>query len=619
MEKELLEQIQERVDEDEEQQDLFAAYDDMDNMRWEPPEGWRKKDWMRIRISSEAHDALKQTANIFDTHNPKWNVMPRSEADADAAEELETWLEYHATKANMIGEVAPFRKAMHNSAKFNRVIMHVDYLPYWLPKDKNKWSKEQKFNSVNGPFCFESLDPRNVYYEMGKYGLRWVAVVANVDGQELINKWKIYENDSEEGKQIKNGLAKLKSKMEDDDEIDFISVDCTSFDKRFCIAIPTQKDNIDDLKEFDFDTGDYIVILDGENKLDFIPYAVATGDSDALLHSAHVGKFWENQNITDTVLDSSKLRMAFIPPIIHTSTIGDKDLDVNWNGDIDSFENRQGESTQVTNLPAIDPALMQLSQINSQRLAKSVGIQNVGMQDIAGNVQFSTVQAQIQLQLTALQPYKRTTEKALSQVAILMLRWIKKAETTEYGYRTKNRVKKEGQYVGEMITVAADELEPDDLIIQCNLLSNSPTDKQSQINMYTTLKQAGAEISWGELLEDIGLGNPAQLRQAFLDEQLSSLALKQFADEQALMLQLKGQEATMQMQMQQQQAQMQAQQAAQQPSPEEQQAMAQAGGANPSQQDPNMPQGDMNNPGAGGQPPMMGAPGMTRNNVRGAG
>jgi len=47
--------------------------------------------------------------------------------------------------------------------------------------------------------------------------------------------------------------------------------------------------------------------------------------------------------------------------------------------------------------------------------------------------------------------------------------------------------------------------------------------------------------------------------------------------------------------------------------------MAQAGGANPSQQDPNMPQGDMNNPGAGGQPPMMGAPGMTRNQVRGAG
>jgi hypothetical protein len=614
MDKKILEHIQARVEEDEDQQKLFCAYDDMDTMKWTPPTSLLK-DWVRVRVNTDPHDALKTMANIFDTYNPKWEILPLGLADADRAEELETWLEYHMQKANQNGETSPFREGLHTSGKFNRTIYHVDYLPYWLPKDKKSWSKEQKINAVNGPFCIEAIDPRTAYYEVGKYGLRWIAIISNSDGQAIIDHWGGYESDTEEGKQIKRGLAKIKSIMDDDEEVDFIYVDYVSHEKRCCSAFKTTRDGIEDFDNLVADEA--IDILTGKNELGFIPYAVATGDSDPLLHSMHVGGVWENQNMIETIVDSSVLRRAFFPLMQHTSISG-KDVDINYDGSQDVVELTQGEAVQTMVPPPIDQGLQQLASLNSQRMGKSAGIKNLGLQDIAGNVQFSTVQAQVQLQLTALQPYKRTDEKALVQAAYLMFRWLDFADGTEVAYR-KNP-KKEGQFKGEGIALSKGDFDPDVMIISCELLSNSPTDKQQLVNMYSTLKQAGAQIAWGELLERLQLGNPEMLKQGWLDEQLEGSALKDFVDEQAAKLQLQVEQKKMEiqaaLQQRQMQQQQQAQQAAQQPSPEQMAMLAQQGGGSPPQGDAVMPGGQENNPAAGGQPPMTAAPGMTRNNVR---
>ena len=617
MDNKILEEVQARVEADEDNQELFKAYDDMDCMVWEPPSNLLK-DWVRIRINSSAHDALKQMSNIFDTHNPKWEILPLGEADADRAEELETWLEFHASKANLNGEKSPFRQGLYNSGKFNRVIYEVDYLPYWLPSNKSDWTPEQKANAANGPFCFTAHDPRCIYYDIGKYGLRWIANVNNLDAQTIINHWSIYESDTKEGKQIKSGIAKLKA-MQDDDDINLIYMDYTSMEKRVVVCFKTAKDDISDFKEMEFDKSEAIVILDGENKLKFIPYAVATGDSDALLHSLYAGGIWENQNMIDTIVDSSVLRRAFFPLLKHTSVAG-KDIDINYDGSQDVVELGQGEDAQVLNAPAIDTGLTQLAASNSMKMGQAVGIRNLGLQDIAGNVQFSTVQAQIQLQLTALQPYKRTDEKALSQLALLMFKWIKFTGKGAIGYRTSKRVKKDKMVVGEQILITPEDFDPDEMLIQCTLLSNTPTDRQQLVNMLVALKQAGAAIPWTDIVELLQMfGNPELLKGRFQDEQIEQAAMKNFVDEQALKLQLQGQAQTMQMQMQMQQAQMQQQQQAQQQqqmSPEQQQAMAQQGGANPPEQDAVQAGGQENNAAAGGEPAMMANPGLTRNNVR---
>lgn len=612
MDKKLLEQVQERIEEEEDNLKLFTAFDDMDKIQWTPPAGWAARPEMRIRVSTEAHDALKTMANFFDTYRPKWSILPLSEDDSDRAEELEAWLEYFMQKANQNGETYPLHRGLFNSGKFNRTIYHVDYLPYWLPKDKTKWTKEQKWSAKNGPFCITPLDPRCSFYRYGKYGLKWFATVTTLDGEEIIDQWGTYASDSKDGKQIKSGIAKIKSLLENDGDYDFVYVDVTSFDNRLVVAIPTTSEDISAFEKMDFekDSDSVIVILDSKNELGFIPYAVATGNSDALLHSLHVGGGWVNQNIIDSVVDTSVLKRAFIPPVIHQSQTG-KDLDVNFNGDMAAIELGAGESATMTNLPPIDPGLQQLAGINQQRMSKALGISNLGMQDIAGNVQFSTISKQIELQLTNLQPYQRTAEKANVQAALIMFQWIKFTGNTETAYRTPGRVRKDGQAVGQPIPLSPDDFDPDVMQIECKLLSAAPTDKQQMVNMAVTLRQAGDTIPWDEINETLGYSNPTFLKNKFYDEQIEQLALKTFADKQALAVQLEGQAATMQMQMEQQQAQMQAQ--AQAMPPEQSGAMA-----NPATGDPALANagGAQNDPNQGGQPPIMAAPGMTREQVR---
>jgi hypothetical protein len=615
MDKDTLEKIQEKVESEEDNLKLFQAYDDIDCLRWKLPPNL-DKDWVRRRISTKGHDALKQMANIFDTHNPKWEILPLSEDDVDRAERLETWLEFFTAKANLIGEKTPFRKGLHNSGKFNRVIYHVDYLPYWLPANKDEWTEEQKANSVNGPFCITTPDPRSLFYEIGKYGLKWVAKVSLVESQVILNDWEMYESDSEDGKQIQSGLSKIRSvedlgngygKGDSSEDCYYYYIDFTSNKERKVCAFKTDRDTFDYDEFENLDPDKAIDIIDGENGLGFIPYSVATGDSDPLLHAMHISGAWENQNLIETIVDSGALRKAFMPPLKHTSLTG-KDLDANYDGSQDVFELGQGETLDTVQQLQLDPAFQQLMNINSQRIGEMVGIKNLGLMDIAGNVQFSTVQAQVQLMLTDLQPYKRTDEKAKAQLGLLFFKWIQKAGKSEIAKRPASRVKKEGQYAGEGIKIGPDDFDPEEMIITCELLSNSPTDKQQLVNMYTTLKQSGAEIPWEELLERLQIGNSQQMKNAWLDEQIRNAALKNFIDEQALKLQLQGQQATMAMQAQLQQAQMQ-----------QQAAIDQQGQANPPQQDAVQAGGQQNNPAAGGQPAMMANPGLTRNNVRNPG
>jgi hypothetical protein len=593
MKKEILEKIQARFTADADNQALFTAYDDMDNMRWTEPVGWTKIDEMRIRISTMAHDALKVATNIFDTYHPKWDVLPKTEAGFDDAEDLEAWLEWTAIRANQAGEFSPFRKGLHNSVKYNRVVYHVDYLPYWLDRNRDKWSDEQKENYAASPFCITAIDPRTCYYGMGKYGLRWFSAISNVSDVEILNNWKSYEGNTDDGKQIKSGL-KLVEDAGKDEEVRFICVDYTDHERREVMVFQTGEEGISGVENLDVESG--IVILSTKNKLGFIPFAVASGDSDPLLYSMNASGIWENQNIIDSVVDTSVLRRAFIPPFKHSSPTG-KPLDIDFSGGQPTIELGPGETADAVNTPPLDPALREMMVINGQRGGSTVGIQNLGLMDIAGNVQFSTVQAQIQLQLTALQPYKRTAEKALVQTALLMFKWIKAADTSEVGYRTN--VRSEGQFAGEGIMVEAQYLDPNSMIISCELLSNSPTDKQQLVNMYVTLKQAGAQVAWTELLERLGLGNPEQNKKMWLDEQLENAAMQNFVAEMQQAVQLKAQAAQMQMQSQMQMEQMQAQQMQNIPAT-----------------DAINPEGANFDPNQGGQPPMMAEPGMTRNNVR---
>lgn len=602
--------IQSRIEDDEEYQSDLKAYKRMVTLDWELPAGWQAKDWVRKQVSTDAHDAIKAATNIYDTNKPKWEILPRGEADKDRAEELETALEWWMQRANKTGEGEPFRKSLHNSCLQNRVIYQLDYLPYWLPKDKKRWSREQKAAMKQSSFCVTVHDAENVYFEMGKYGLKWAAACTVAWAEDVISHWSVYESDTEEGKQIKRALDKIRAKMEDNDELKYIHVDYTDHERREVSVFETSIDSLDSFVNYspDGDT-DKIDILDAENQLEFINWVIVTGEGSPMLYSLHRGGVWENQNIFDTIIHSTTMRRAVFPILQHTSPTG-KPLDIDYTGEQDVVELMNNEQAAVMVPPPIDPAMSQLSGANTAKSAQTTGIKGLASIEIAGNVQYAAVQAVINLHKTTLVPYVRTWEKAMSQLGDMCFMWLKSGNGyTEVVYRTQDEGA--GRNKGDGITVTPDDFEPDDLFITCTAVANTLGDKMQEANFYATLKNAGAHIAWKEVLENLSLGNGDVLEAEWVDEQAMSIAVQMKTAELQAQLQqkIKEMDAQMQLAMAQKQMEMQAGAMAGQATPQGQ--PGQPGQVPPDQSNPMIPGGQNMNAAAGGQSTATALPGAT--------
>ena len=131
MDDKIYKKISRRMTLDEDRNDAFTAYDDMTALKYDFPSGLAGRDDVMEFISPSAHDAEKVACNIFDTYNPKWDVLPYGPQDKDTAEERERWLEWQMEQANMRTKPEPFRLMMQHSLRYSMIAVQMDYLHYW--------------------------------------------------------------------------------------------------------------------------------------------------------------------------------------------------------------------------------------------------------------------------------------------------------------------------------------------------------------------------------------------------------------------------------------------------------------------------------------------------------
>ena len=609
MDDKLIKQIQKAMTLDKANQEDFVAYDDMDAVRFNF--GAMLEPWMVKRVSTAAQEALKVLGNIFDTHNPKVRITPFGDADRERAELAERWAEYHLVKINQRAGKSPIRQLPHTAGKYGRICAQVDYLPYWMDDSQEKWTSEQREQMLQGPYCIELHNPRNVYYGMGKYGLRWAASVTNMSAEEVIDKWGVYNNENPNSKKIQSAVEKLKQMIDGvKEELRFIQVDFTSYDKRVVTVFETSGTGISEFERMSGGNG--IEILNADNKMGFLNWVVVECDSTPLLSGIHKGNLYAYQTLLDTVVHSSVMRRAF-PPVTITRTMDGKGAKIDYSGAEPEIKLKPNESVEPFVPPPLDQAVFQLAQEISVQVSGALGVSKLGNMDAKSNVQYSTVTAVIDMNMSSLEPYKRAAEKALTQIVYVMFKWVKYSGKTVPAYRLKQSTP--DQIVGEEILIAPDSFD-DDLLLVVSLKNKN--DEMSAVNKATMLKQGGFRVPDSELLEDLGYENPEMLASKWKEEQLESAALQNFIAELQAQLQLKQQAASMQMQAEQQQA-MQQQAMQQQATQEQQMAQeqqAQAGQMEaPDQGLPSNVSGQGFNGAMGGTPPMMAEPGMTATQI----
>src|SRR5688572_14922397 len=584
-----------------------TAYDSMESMSWDLPAGLAVHEWVRKRVSTEAHDILKTATNLFDVHHPKWEILPRGPADADQAEELERWLEWHMLLANRHGDQEAFRQMLRYSTKYNRITAQLDYLPYWISKDSEEWA-----DAINNPFCIKTHNPANVRYEMGSYGLRWVAAVSNIPAAECIDHWDAYQGDSKYGKKIKAALKKIETLLENDEEARLMYVDYTDKKKRWVFAYVVPNEQVDVYIEppegKDGKRGEFIEIMDGDNELGFINWVISVGTSDPLLYSMHHGGLWENQCFLDTIADSVVLRRAFFPLIKHSSASG-KPLEVDYTGAeaVIEMNAADGESAEVMSPPPLDPGIREMMDRNSQKGASATGLKGLQNVEMGGDAAFASVNARIQLSKATLDPYIRNFEKAAVELARLVFLWIHKSDNTITGYRTKTKNVKKNKVKGQKINIGKNDFDPKTMVIQCELLSNAPSDEMQRMNVYSQAVQIGLPIPKKQIVERMDWGEGDVLEADWIKEQVQQMALANFQKRMEGMTEIEL---------------AQLMQATQQPPPQAAPPPQALAGMSPPEQmnsgaAPGMiPEGMGNDPAMQGTPPAMSAPQMTTMETR---
>lgn len=219
---------------------------------------------------------------------------------------------------------------------------------------------------------------------------------------------------------------------------------------------------------------------------------------------------------------------------------------------------------------------------------------------------YSSVNQILSTATNSLSPYKLLGQNTLAEIAHQMLCWIK-YYGKEYGTVDLYGKHDDETKNGQEIRIASDEIDPDKLQIEVILTPDIPIDKLQQINAAVLVKQNFA-VPEAELLEDIGFGDPSEMKKRRHLEDFQTAYLQAELKRIAMQPDLEAAQAQMEMQagiqQQQQEQAMQQEMAAR-----EQEAMMAGAQQNASPGNENLG-GQGFNPAAGGIPPVQGNPGQ---------
>ena len=571
---------------------LFARMDDMYYSRFTMPEG--VPEWVLKVVSTDPHDAVLTTARTFATLEPKFKVMPLlpNEANRDRANQIETAIAYNFKQAGRRNDASVVWDVMWSSALYAEVAAQVVYLPYQekILKTMGKDTKRLKAAQRFGDYAFIIHNPANIYPEWSEYGLEGVLAVRVQTVDEFQDTW--------------GNLAEKVVSEEDYNEgiVSYVtSFDYTNYEKRCVWGVFNDTDAIN-VK------GTGKLILEEENKLGFIPYAIRRwGNSLSTAPEERV------MPLLQSVYDSGQWDMLNVFESLDASLSIVRAGQVQYAGEFPAGQEPEIDNTEPAGVLKLPPGTRNFTPLPGQQVDQRIaqqkgefrsGIWQSSVSKILQSLEFpggtpsSSVNQLLSQAANSLSPYKLLAQNTLAELAHLMLCWGKyydkeygKGSTSLYGqYGDKSRMGKE-------IRIPFDTIDPDALVIDVTLTADKPVDKLQQVNAAVLLKQ-NFKIPEAELIEELVGGDPSEMAKRRHLEDYQDAYIQNDLQRMQMQVQLEMQQQMAQQQEAQSQ-QMQQEQAARQ---QEQAAAGARQGAAPAQE---QAAGIGANPAAGGMPPTM--------------
>jgi hypothetical protein len=499
-------------------------------------------DWVMKVVSTDPSDTILTTVRTFATVEPRFKIMPMlpNEANRNRANEIETAIKYNFNQAGRRNDSTVTWDIMTSAARYADVAAQVIYLPYQekvleaMGKNTNRLKAAKK----KGDFAFIIHNPANVYPMWSEYGLEAVLVIRVQTVDEFRASWGKLAN-------------KLVTEQEyNEGRVTYVtSFDYIDYEMRYVWGVYSETPDIRV-------TGNGVKILEEPNDYGFIPYACKrwgnslSSDPEErvmpLLQSIYDSGQWDMLNVFSSLDASLAMKRAaqaqfaaMVPPgqdieIDNTEPAGVVKLPVG--------------TQNFTPLPSqsVDQrVMMQKTELRSG-IWQSTVARVLQTLEFPSGTAYSSVNQILSTAVNSLSPYKMLGQNALAEVAHLMLCWV------HYYGKEYGKVDLYGQYddktkLGQEVRISSDTIDPDSLQIQVILTDDIPTDKLQSINGATLLHQ-NLGVPMADLVEDLGYGDPVDLKKRRTLEDLTNAYLQ--ADQQRILSapQLEMAQAQMQMQ-----------------------------------------------------------------------
>lgn len=587
--------------------EMFSGMDDVYYGRWDLPEGM--PDWVQKVVMMDGHDAVQTSVRVISQYkNLRVKVRPMLPGDANQrrANDLETALKWNLltsmrrTDNNILHDIA------FSSVQYASTCVETVYLPYQIKvlETLGRDTKRLKALQRDGDFMFLNHHPANIYPMYSMYGLEGILIVKLQLAKEFKKEW---------GSMADNVVMK----DDEDKEVWVTSYDYRTYDRRVVWGVLNNTKAYKTNKSMDEHAGEGIVIMDMENELGFLPFAIrrwgnSMSSDTSEKYNPMLKTMWESGqydmlNVFASMDATLAWKRAAQPIGEHQSATGEK-MRIDATEPLMVIESGPGE--KFTPLPpqTVDQRLAGQYANYRGMVWQSTIARSLQSLDFPGGTAYSSINQVLSAATSSLSPYKTIMEQTIGDIFSTMLQWVrfygdmfgKVNLYGEYG----------GQKAGRVALIASDTIEPSKVRIEVVVTPDIPLDMQAQINSAVLMKREFSHISEKSMLEEIGIENPDEefdirvqedLSRAMVDLKIAGMQKDQDVQMQGQIMQMQAAIAQQQ-QAQQQEADRAAMEA-------EAAAAGNAGGGAASPITENTG-GLGGNPAAGGTPPVQAAPGQ---------
>lgn len=571
----------------------FRAYDDIYHFQWDLPGEMGDHDWFYKDVSMDGHDAVETIIKIMTNKEPRHKFLPmlNDVVNRQRANELEQIAKWEFFCANRKRQGKIESDVVKCATLYDEVAVQVIDLDWQIDqikknKEKSKVS-DRKWVAArqNARFVVNVYNTKSVHTQYSVYGPERVLLRVTRSAADVYAEW--------------GDMAKFL--LDKDGNIDQSKTvtynDMTDFDMRAVW-----------LTEYDDP-----IIPPTDHGLPFINWVSVIGGSSIednnedkrhpLLYSLHKSGAWETINTLNSLIVTRAITLA-IQPVTKEEGSNPESTELDFTEPGGSAKVPAGNTLDVLPALPLDPKTLEARENISARIEKTTVSNILQNGQLPAQAAFASLNLATLTALGAIKPIKSLSEKAISGVVELMMKWAKHTgkDLLGYGYGKED--------AGKQYSIPIDEVYPENMYISSELVEDLPID-QAQRATTAQLLVTQLGMSKEDALEMVGVEDPRKEMLIRFKEMLQENRVAAIMEKERGMAQLEVQAKQMEMQMAMQQAQMQQQGGGAQAQAEQQaqaQAQSKAQGA----------KGQAFNPAQGGISPTTTNPsGMTREQASG--